>query len=81
MSIDFDFTISIANIQITSVVDWQKNSQESLSQSKRKLLIDLDLVLQLTEIQIIILKKIIRDMSETAYEKSQKSIKFLIKKL
>ena len=50
MSIDFNFAISILDVQITSAVDFKKNSQESLSQSKRELLVDLDLVLQLAKI-------------------------------
>ena len=73
MSIDFDFVISITNVQIISVVDWQKSSQESLSQSKRKLLIDLNLVLQLAKIQIMILKKNVRNMFETTVTEEQKT--------
>ena len=51
------------------------------SQSKRKILADLVPVFQLAEIQVIILQKIVADISETVYEKPQRSMKFLIKNL
>ena len=62
-----------ANIQL-----FEKNSAHA--KSKREVLEDLDSLFQLVEVQIVISRKEIRDLSEKLYEKSQKSMKFLIKK-
>ena len=70
-------SLSIINVVI-SAIDWFNNE---LSQNKRKLSIALSLVFRLTDVQIVISRKIVRDMLKIAYEKSHRSMKFLIKKL
>ena len=54
-------------------------NERTLSQNKRELLEDLVSMFQLVEVQIVISRKKIRDMSKKFYEKSQKLMKFLIK--
>ena len=51
-----------------------------LMRNKRDILIKLIFMFKLIDIQIVISKKIINDVSDNFYEKSKKSIKFLIKK-
>ena len=55
--------------------------ERTLSRNKRELLEDLVSMFQLVEVQIVISRKKIRDMSKKFYEKSQRSMKFLIKNL
>ena len=52
-----------------------------LTRNKRKILIKLILMFKLIDIQIIIFRKVINNIFDDFYEKSLKSIKFLIKKL
>ena len=52
-----------------------------LTRNRRKILAKLALMLKLIDIQIVILKKIINDVSDDFYEKSKRFMKFLIKKL
>ena len=52
-----------------------------LTRNRRKILVKLTSMFKLINIQIVILKKIINDIFNDFYEKSLKSIKFLIKKL
>ena len=52
-----------------------------LTRNKRKILTKLASMFKLTDIQIIIFRKIINDILDDSYEKSLKSMKFLIKKL
>ena len=52
-----------------------------LTRNKRKILTELISMFKLTDIQIIISRKIINDISDDFYEKSLRLIKFLIKKL
>ena len=52
-----------------------------LIRNKRKILIELTSMFKLIDIQIIIFRKIINDISDNLYKKSLKSMKFLIKKL
>ena len=70
------FVFYLTNVQ-TSVIDERYSS----SQNKREILKNLVLMFQLIEIQIVISRKKMRDIFEIAYEKSQKSMKSLIKKL
>ena len=49
--------------------------------NRREILKDLNSLFQLIEIQIVISRKKIRDIFEKSYEKSQRSMKSLIKKL
>ena len=51
-----------------------------LTENRRKILAKLILIFKLIHIQIIILRKVINDISDDFYKKSLKSIKFLIKK-
>ena len=52
-----------------------------LTRNKRNILTKLILMFKLIDIQIVISKKIINDVSDGFYEKSKKFMKFLIKKL
>ena len=52
-----------------------------LIRNKRKILVELISMIKLTDIQIVILQKVINDIFNDFYEKSLKSMKFLIKKL
>ena len=52
-----------------------------LTRNKRKILAELTSMFKLINIQIIISRKIINDISDDFYKKSLKSMKFLIKKL
>ena len=52
-----------------------------LTQNKRKILTELTSIFKLINIQIIIFRKVINDISDDLYEKSLKLMKFLIKKL
>ena len=52
-----------------------------LTRNKRKILIKLISMFKLTDIQIVIFRKVINDNSDDLYKKSLKSMKFLIKKL
>ena len=49
------------------------------ARNRREMLKDLDSLFQLVEVQIVIFKKKIRNIFEKSYEKSQKSMKSLIK--
>ena len=52
-----------------------------LTRNRRKILAELISMFKLINIQIVILRKVINDISDDFYEKSLKSMKFLIKKL
>ena len=52
-----------------------------LTWNKRKILAELISMFKLIDIQIVILRKVINDISDDLYKKSLKSMKFLIKKL
>ena len=52
-----------------------------LTRNKRKILIKLISMFKLIDIQIVIFRKVVNDISNNFYKKSLKSIKFLIKKL
>ena len=52
-----------------------------LTRNRRKILAKLISMFKLTDIQIIIFRKVINDISDDLYKKSLKSMKFLIKKL
>ena len=52
-----------------------------LMQNKRNILADLIFVFKLIDIQIVVSRKIINDVSDNFSEKLKKFIKFIIKKL
>ena len=52
-----------------------------LTRNKRKILTKLISMFKLIDIQIVIFRKVINDISDDFYEKSLKLMKFLIKKL
>ena len=52
-----------------------------LTRNRRNILAELVFIFKLIDIQIVILKKIINDVSDDSYEKSKRFMKFLIKKL
>ena len=70
----FDYILT--NVQFNVVDEFAESSQ-----NKRKILIELIFVFQLIEIQIVIFRKIVNDVFEIFYEKSQKFMKFLLKNL
>ena len=52
-----------------------------LTRNRRKILAELTSMFKLIDIQIVIFRKVINDIFNDFYEKSLKSMKFLIKKL
>ena len=52
-----------------------------LTQNRRKILTELISIFKLNDIHIVIFRKVINDISDNLYEKSLRSMKFLIKKL
>ena len=50
-----------------------------LTRNKRNILTKLILIFKLIDIQIIILRKVINDISDNLYKKSKRFMKFLIK--
>ena len=52
-----------------------------LTRNRREILTELTPMFKLIDIQIVILRKVINDISDDSYEKSLKLMKFLIKKL
>jgi hypothetical protein len=75
--IDFENQNFASNIA-TNIQLFEKNN--AYAKNKREILKNLNSLFQLIEIQIVIFRKEIRNLSEKSYEKSQKSMKFLIKK-
>ena len=70
----FDYILT--NVQFNVVDEFAESSQ-----NKRKILIELIFVFQLIKIQIVIFRKIVNDVFEIFYKKSQKFMKFLLKNL
>ena len=70
----FDYVLTNIHINVFDAL-------KKLSQNKQKILIDLIFVFQLIEIQIVIFRKIVHDIFEIVYKKSQKFMKFLLKNL
>ena len=70
----FDYILT--NVQINIVDEF-----ETLSQNKRKILIETIFIFQLIEIKVVIFRKIVNDVFEIFYKKSQKFMKFLLKNL
>ena len=68
----FDYILT--NVQINIVDEF-----ETLSQNKRKILIETIFIFQLIEIKVVIFRKIVNDVFEIFYKKSSKLIKFLSK--
>ena len=52
-----------------------------LARNRRNILTELVLMFKLIDIQIVISRKVINDVSDNSYEKSKKFMKFLIKEL
>ena len=52
-----------------------------LTRNRRNILIELIIMFKLIDVQIIISRKVINNVSDDFYKKSKKFIKFLIKKL
>ena len=70
---------SKSNVHINTFI-WQKSFAESLMQNNRKTSLWTNLVFQLTNIQIVILKKKIKNLFKKAYDESTKFMKCFIKK-
>ena len=75
--IDFENLNFVSNIA-TNIQLIEKNNTRA--KNRREMLKDLNLLFQLIEIQIVVFKKKIRNIFEKFYEKSQKSMKSLMKK-
>ena len=75
--IDFENLNFVSNIA-TNIQLIEKNNARA--KNRREMLKNLNSLFQLIEIQIVIFKKKIRNIFEKFYEKSQKSMKSLIKK-
>ena len=68
------------NVYINAFI-WQENFEESLMQNNRKTSLWMNFVFQLTNIQVVVLKKIVKNLFEKVYDGSAKFIKWFIKKL
>ena len=68
-------------LQLTEVLISIDAKLVELTRNKRKILTKLISMFNLTDIQIIIFRKVINNISDNLYEKSLRSMKFLIKKL
>ena len=74
-NLTFESSIYISNV-VKTVRD--KTSSQSI---KKQIQINFASMFQLANVTVIISKKNVKIISKKSYEKSQKSIKFLIKKL
>ena len=75
-SVELTFVLQLTKMSINIDAEFVK-----LTRNKRKILAKLISMFKLTDIQIVILRKIINDISDDFYEKSLKSMKSLIKEL
>ena len=75
-SVELIFVLSLAEMLINIDAELVE-----LTRSKRKILAELISMFKLIDIQIVIFRKVNNDISDDLYEKSLKSMKFLIKKL
>ena len=71
---------SKSNAHVNAFI-WQKSSKESLMQNNRKTSLWTNFVYQLTNIQVVVLKKKIKNLFKTAYEEFARFMKCFIKKL
>ena len=74
-SVEFTFILQLTEISINFDTKFAK-----LIQNRRNILAELVFIFKLIDIQIVISRKIINDISDNSYEKSKKFMKFLIKK-
>ena len=70
---------SKSNVHI-NVFIWQESFEKSLMQDNRKTSLWTNSVFQLTDIQVVVLKKKIKNLFEKAYDESTRFIKYFIKK-
>ena len=68
-------------LQLTEMSIRSDAKLAELTRNRRNILTELALMFKLTDIQIVISKKVINDVSDDSYKKSKKFMKFLIKKL
>ena len=69
------FILQLAEVSIKFNTKFKK-----LTGNKRNILTELIFMFKLIDIQIVILKKVINDISNNSYKESKKFKKFLIKK-
>ena len=72
--------MSRSNAHVNAFI-WQESSKESLMQDNRKTSLWTNFVYQLADIQVIVLRKKIKNLSETTYEEFARFMKCFIKKL
>ena len=75
-SIELIFILRLTKVSIRFKAKFAKSMQ-----NRRDILTELTLMFKLINIQIVISKKIINDVSDNFYEKLKKLMKFLIKEL
>ena len=75
-SVKLIFVLQLTEVSIKSDAELAK-----LTRNKRNILTKLVLMFKLIDIQIVISRKIINDVSDDLYEKSKRFMKFLIKEL
>ena len=68
-----------SNVHVNAFI-WQKSFEKSLMQNNRKISLWANLVFQLTDIQIVVLRKKIKNLLKETYDESTKFIKYFIKK-
>ena len=80
---DFEKTFENVTSRLSihvNVFIWQESSKKSLMQDNRKISLWTNLVYQLTDIQVVVLKKKVKNLFETIYEKLARFMKCFIKK-
>ena len=75
-SVELIFVLQLTEVSISIDAELVE-----LTRNRRKILAELTSMFKLTDIQIVISRKVINDISDDLYEKSLRSMKFLIKKL
>ena len=67
-----------SNVHVNAFI-WQKNFEKSLMQDNRKTSLWTNFVFQLTNIQVVVLRKKIKDLFERTYDESTRFMKCFIK--
>ena len=75
-SVELIFILQLTEMSIRFDTELAK-----LTRNRRDILTKLTLMFKLIDIQVVISRKVINDVSDDSYEKSKRFMKFLIKKL
>ena len=67
-----------SNVHVNAFI-WQESSEKSLMQNNRKTSLWMNFVFQLTDIQVVVLRKKVKNLFKRTYDESAKFIKYFIK--